>query len=219
MTIKLKQVFATVCKSCVLFAGLLVPVSSATAFELNLNYAQDPGPVSWTGFIFNPSISYDTFEFKGSGGRRLDDAEGFRVGAEIGFDKQIGSVVVGVAGDVFKSWAEGDRGPFEAEVDVHGTIRGRLGYSFGRLMAYGTGGFAFARLRVTDESIGSTDVETLGGWVGGGGLEYVYNKSFTIRAEYLHTSYDDAKYSSLPAGGRDIEMSQDQISVGFVSRF
>ncbi len=40
-------------------------------------------------------------------------------------------------------------GDYKSELNYYGTVRGRLGYSFGRLMAYGTAGYAYGELEVS----------------------------------------------------------------------
>lgn len=201
-------------------------VSPALAFDIDVHWASDAeiGPVSWTGFIFNPDVGYDQLNFDGKGARNLKDPQGFRAGAEIGYDRQIGSVVVGAEFDVYKSWLKGSRDNFfpdqlKSDMDVFGSIRGRLGYTCGRFLAYGTAGMSFGRLGITDNTTQAFDVKTLTGLAVGGGVEYVYNKKITLRAEYLHLDFGDAEYSSLPLGARSINPNMDMFGVGLVSRF
>jgi hypothetical protein len=61
------------------------------------------GPFSWTGFVFNPDVGYDTLSLKASGGAAVKDVKGWRAGLELGYDYQIGGIVVGIAADGFYS--------------------------------------------------------------------------------------------------------------------
>ncbi len=80
-------------------------------------------------------------------------------------------------------------------------MRGRLGYSFGRLMAYGTAGYAYGELEVTDTGTGASASETLSGWTYGGGLEYFWNRDLNLHAGYRRIDFDDQTFSCCRPGG------------------
>jgi outer membrane immunogenic protein len=99
--------------------------------------------------------------------------EGFSVGGQIGYNYQIGNVVLGVETDL--AYTDLDRvetlsntttlGPlvtpgappttrvnqYRGSLDFLGTVRARIGYAFDRFMIYGTGGLAYGQVdnRVT----------------------------------------------------------------------
>jgi hypothetical protein len=81
------------------------------------------GPVSRTGFILAPDFEInDELSLGGTCGALLEDTEGFAIGAKLGYDKQIGDVVVGVMTDGFYSFADGNgrgagAGVFESELN------------------------------------------------------------------------------------------------------
>lgn len=162
------------------------------------------------------------------------DSDGFTsFGGGVGYDYQFGrgsGLVVGVAADATLIDLDRRRGyispaqpanaflpeisGFRQQLDYLGTVRGRVGYAFDRLLVYGTGGFAFgsvdykaAFLRNTDGALAYagqfSGTET--GYVYGGGVEYAIpvdsflNKfnllsylnlfrtdAVTVKAEYLH---------------------------------
>lgn len=81
------------------------------------------------------------------------------------------------------------------------TVRGRLGWTFDRLMIYGTGGVAFGEVETSISlncsvngcgnqpgpfatSGAFSSVNT--GWVAGGGIEWMFASNWSLRAEYLH---------------------------------
>jgi outer membrane immunogenic protein len=80
-----------------------------------------------------------------------------------------------------------------------GTVRGRIGWAFDRLLVYGTGGAAFASLKdqFTDPPgvgpIGFTSApsSSVSGWTAGGGIEYAFADHWTAKAEYLHVGFPD----------------------------
>jgi outer membrane immunogenic protein len=95
------------------------------------------------------------------------------------------------------------RGVFNLNDQIQGigTVRARLGYTFDRMMIYGTGGIAIGD---TKSSIG-VDCRVAGcgdsgtrialsqdttfhktGWVAGAGAEWMVNPSWIVRAEYQH---------------------------------
>ncbi|HTE36337.1 MAG TPA: outer membrane beta-barrel protein, partial [Reyranella sp.] len=80
----------------------------------------------------------------------------------------------------------------DEQLEYLGTIRGRLGYSFGDWTPFVTGGLAFASTRWgrIDHNTGNEDA-TPGqwrmGWVVGGGVDYALDKRWTARLEYLYT--------------------------------
>ncbi|MFD0462321.1 outer membrane protein [Microvirga aerilata] len=125
---------------------------------------------------------------------------GFTGGAQIGYNYQIGSFVVGLETDI--QWADtGDDeevlftpgpgssgvfvpGTFENnDTDWFGTVRARVGIALDRFLIYGTGGFAY-----TDENTG---------WVVGGGVEWALpvtlfgSSAVTFGVEGLWLSFED----------------------------
>lgn len=177
------------------------------------------GALSWTGFIFNPDVGYDTLSLKTNSGAGVEDADGWRAGLELGYDYQIGGIVVGFAADGFYSWLDGQSASYTSDLKYYGTVRGRLGYTFGRYMAYATGGWAFADLEISDRIAGVTDSQKLNGWAAGGGVEYVWNKMLTARIEYVRVEFGDESFSSLPAAAGEVSAEMDLIKFGLITRF
>ncbi|WP_375461064.1 outer membrane protein [uncultured Enterovirga sp.] len=139
------------------------------------------------------------------------EPEGFVGGGQIGYNYQFGSVVVGIEADaMFTDLARttdyvsprGDRSSFRQTQDYLGTVRGRIGYSFDRLLVFATGGFAYGDVYnraafynfappQNVQFLGSRkDTET--GYTVGGGVEYaipnytLFNSAVTVKAEYLY---------------------------------
>jgi outer membrane immunogenic protein len=91
------------------------------------------------------------------------------------------------------------------------TVRGRIGYTFDRLLVYATGGLAIGHIKsetnVTFATgapapvyngavhIGS-DSTTRFGWVLGGGGEYSLAGNWSIKAEYLYVNLGTYTYAS-----------------------
>jgi outer membrane immunogenic protein len=151
---------------------------------------------------------------------------GFTGGGQIGYNYQIGSFVVGVETDI--QWADTDQdqevlflpaagftgtfvpGVFNSNApEWWGSLRGRLGVAFDRVLVYATGGLAY-----TDESTG---------WVVGGGVEWAlpvnwFGSSavtFGIEGLWLGFDDDDDDFSGpigtfTPVGGRPVAVIAPQ---------
>ena len=75
------------------------------------------------------------------------------------------------------------------------TLRPRLGMGFSRILVYGTGGLAFARVNYGGDTdfrpVGTTQYlatpnQTQTGWTGGGGAELAFARHWGVKGEYLH---------------------------------
>ena len=156
---------------------------------------------------------------------------GFTGGGQIGYNYQLGSVpllggfgggnggglVIGVEADASYTDTHGnalyvsDRlSAFSERTDFVGTVRGRLGYAFGNVLVYGTGGFAYGNVRSNAALYGvlgnltyagaSDQLRT--GYAYGGGVEYaIPTSSFlnvfkasavTVKAEFIR--YELGRY-------------------------
>ena len=76
---------------------------------------------------------------------------------------------------------------------IQGSVRGRLGIAFDRVLLYGTGGVAFGDLRnnYINTLNGAFDSfsHTRVGYTVGGGLEYAFTNNFSVRVEYRFTDF------------------------------
>jgi outer membrane immunogenic protein len=69
-----------------------------------------------------------------------------------------------------------------------GTLRARLGYAFGRVLVYGTGGLADAKVQAGFNSPATFDNASNFGWTGGGGIEFAFADNWTAKVEYLYAA-------------------------------
>lgn len=93
-----------------------------------------------------------------------------------------------------------------SSIDWYGTLRGRLGWSAGPLLFYGTGGLAYGQvdLRSTLMSLGTTlasqTSDTRAGWVAGGGIEYKLSPNVILSAAYQYVDLGTLSVTgSMPA--------------------
>jgi outer membrane immunogenic protein len=129
-------------------------------------------------------------------------------GAQFGYNWQRGSFVYGLEADIsamdlnseMTTVLHGpDPIPFpltantNADINWYGTVRGRLGWTAGPVLFYGTGGLAYGRVDLNSSvSAGllfanaqTSEVRT--GWVVGGGIEYMWrpNIIFSLGYQYV----------------------------------
>lgn len=177
-----------------LTAALVAVALPAQAADMKAPQAQAAAGPSWQGFYLGAHGGYGTgkieafseFEFK---------PDGFVGGGQAGYNWQYGQLVAGV--EVDATWlgnrdsvslCEGECG-ISGKYDLIGSARVRVGSTiFGpRLLAYGTGGLAWAHTTIAAEgmSFGNNHF----GWAAGGGLELLLGNHWTARAEFLHYDF------------------------------
>jgi outer membrane immunogenic protein len=128
---------------------------------------------------------------------------GKEIGGTVGWSMQSGHLVAGVEGDV--TWSSDDgqgtfaQNPgtfspvFDADTKYTATLRGRLGYAFGPLLAYGTAGFARQGVDLNPSYVSASGTRLTGetaarnyfGFTYGAGAEYALTKKVSFKAEYL----------------------------------
>ena len=168
---------------------------AASAADLPMR-AAPPAPIiaaapifTWTGFYVgvNAGYGWSNDDFDAIDLADDEDDGGFIGGAQVGYNYQIGSFVVGLEGDIqyadfgregaFDLDGDGDEdGVFESS-DWFGTVRARAGVAFDRALIYATGGFAFA-----DDATG---------WTVGGGVEYAFTNNLSAKIEGLYVNLDN----------------------------
>ena len=234
-------------KRFILSAAALLAVSSA-AFAADIparapTYSNVPlASYNWTGLYVGLSGGYagseDSQAISGttptgvlavnSGlvpGQLNTKPSGWVFGAQAGYNWQIGSIVLGVEGDLNYSGVKGsDRQtlsavPFginaaltsaaETKLDWYATVRGRVGTTLfsDRFLAYGTAGWAYGDVSSSTSIRLSTPFAPLNGatagasddgrsgFAYGGGFEYAVSDRFTVRAEYLRLDFGSADFT------------------------
>ena len=194
---------------------------------------EGPRPFTWSGLYLGAHAGYGWGDFgvdlsTSSGAvhyndpfkhpqQSLEGGDGWVGGFQIGANKQFGMVVVGIEADVSWTGMEADgrfttKAPHfttwdvKTELDMFGTVRGRLGVTNGPLLMYVTGGMAWG---ITDTSQATNwfapappDVggRTSGrtnhiGWTAGAGVEWMFAPNWTFRTEYLYISLGEENYA------------------------
>jgi outer membrane immunogenic protein len=85
-------------------------------------------------------------------------------------------------------------------------LNGRLGYAFGPLLLYGTGGYARAHVELLTPSAGATfhADDDVNGWNVGGGIEYQFTRNVSLAVQYEHVNLQDNHYRLLDSSNNPI---------------
>ena len=161
-----------------------------------------------TGFAGGGQIGYN---FQIDGGLFGSTFGAVGSGLSPVFGGSYGGIVAGVEADIDGTTNKASANVFgttgldtflHSRTDFVGTVRGRLGYAFGNLWIYGTGGFAYGDVRDNEVLMGAgvpgaaalNRIQT--GYAYGGGVEYaIPTTSFvnffkasavTVKAEFIH---------------------------------
>jgi outer membrane immunogenic protein len=241
-------------------AAVLFSAFTASAFAADLPVAKGPPiytppvPVfTWTGVYVGGQIGYqwgqsrdpylDALGVESVPLPLAHSDSGIVGGAHIGYNYQFSSFVLGIEGDVNGSSYRGSEySVFEGDVPlgestrigIEGSIRGRIGWAWDRVLIYGTGGVAFASVKseFDDDLFIGTPFESTSvskertGWTAGGGIEYAIDNNWSVRAEYLYSDYGHARYdlspvADIPPGEAFIDkhITTNRVTAGFSYKF
>lgn len=180
-------------------APVVSPAYNWTGFYLGLS-----GGYAWQDLVIviDPATGVDSTVRAASGGL---------IGGQIGYNWQIGSVVLGLEGD--GHWASIKRNtanynsminagvmPADSTINALATARLRLGTTMGPLFGYVTGGGALMHRKLSipagfavGPAVGS-EGKTQFGFAAGGGVEYAFGRNWTAKAEYMFYSFDGQRF-------------------------
>lgn len=175
-----------------------------------------PAPAfSWTGFYVGGNVGYawgsaDTSTLFGSTG-----TSGWLGGGQLGFNYQFSNnIVAGIEADIAGGKVSGGVPGIDSNLDLLGSVRGRLGYAAGRFLPYVTGGFAYGNTSV--DALGIDQSKTLTGWTAGAGLEYALTDHWTAKTEYLYTDLGSKFYDTI---GTDVGVTNQTVRAGINFKF
>jgi outer membrane immunogenic protein len=209
-----------------LFGLGVLGCASAHAADLG-GYAPPPPPayidarpaLMWTGFYVGLNAGYSwsrdfagedsLFPYNGIAPERLHSrTSGFTGGGQIGYNYQMGHVVVGVEADFNYVDLSRTKTSLSGAVTENisgnfiGTVRPRVGVAFGPALLYATGGLAYGSVDTTitgntANTLSASDTGMRVGWAAGAGAEYALNRNLSLRLEYLHTDLGRANLSGV----------------------
>ena len=149
-----------------------------------------------------------------------DDSDGIDVGGRVGYDWQTGRIAVGVLVDLSAPHVSDGVSAFSTtpafyafsrEMKMVTGFRGRIGAGSAKVLAYGTGGGAWARIdhQFTTSNTANTFVPSKDairsdqgwGYQAGGGVELRLGVHVTLTGEYLFTSISDEEGGTVRSQG------------------
>jgi high affinity Mn2+ porin len=202
--------------------SLLAFDGAATAADLPLKAPAYKAVYNWTGFYLGGHFGYGGGSF-GPGTNPLPEEgvlfphsiTGLIGGFQAGYNRQFSNrVVLGIEADAsFTSPLDSPAlvpAPFHTTLDYVGTVRGRVGYAFGALMPYLTGGLAWGHTRVElNDSAGtvvSSPGQTQAGWTAGAGVEFAVSGNWSAKVEYDYIDLSRRMYDLSGFGLPDINV-------------
>lgn len=208
------------------WAGNFVPALSKqpfawdwSGFYVGLHAGGGWGTVDWKS-ADGAFASILTQDFPGSG-----SSAGSIVGGQLGFNHQVGSMVIG--GEIDASWsnldgyakcatlnAPPDSFTCHTRVDALGTFAGRFGWTSGNLLVYGKTGAAWASekhdlYRNDTPGVFAGD-SARWGYMLGSGFEYAFSPAWSGRFEYNYLDFGTATIAFADQFGKtsNIEIGQ-----------
>jgi outer membrane immunogenic protein len=170
---------------------------SWTGFYAGINAGYAWGQSSWS----DPAVGANSGNFNTGGGL---------VGGQLGYDWQLGALVLGIETDANWMGVQGSTagsggvcaldggGQCQTKQTWLGTTRARIGYAFDRWLPYITGGAAYGNIQAVQPT--GTATNTNVGWTVGGGLEYGINRNWSAKIEYLHVDLGTATFMGAASG-------------------
>uniref|UniRef100_Q07TP9 Porin n=1 Tax=Rhodopseudomonas palustris (strain BisA53) TaxID=316055 RepID=Q07TP9_RHOP5 len=182
-------------------------------FRVGLNYRiggtgiYAPAPVAnWAGFYLGGNFGSGTARERTTATRVATEQfnlapDGFIGGGQIGYNWQAANWVFGGEADFQGSTQRDNRTIVQGGVDSYdaklpwlATVRGRLGYSVGSTLFYGTGGYAVGSVKtsIATPAFTETFTKTKSGWTAGAGIETpftlfnLFGPNWTSKTEYLY---------------------------------
>lgn len=215
-------------------AAYVPPVFTWTGFYAGVNAGY-----AWNGDSDLKDVNYHVngVNFNVGNGafvsRDTNNDGSFTGGAQVGYNYQMGSVVLGVETDFNYINAEkkydaqgayfNNAGTFghevnaESKVEWFGTVRGRIGYTpVDRLMVFVTGGLAYGSIKnkisYTDFGNGysfyGSKSDTRAGWTLGAGAEYAITNNITVKGEYAYVDLGDNTLQVVNRANEHVSMKE-----------
>jgi len=194
---------------------------ATSAFAADMPMASSDAAVveasDWSGFYAGVHLGYGFGNFDFSdvpdtdhyAGLDLDDEDGLFGGGQIGYNIQSGAWLFGVEGDIAATGIHPEDPSYglvsvNAEIGFIATARGRVGYAFGDVAIYATGGAAFLDV---DANYGiDSDDDLAMGWTAGGGIEGMITENISAKLEYLFIDATAENLALSPDTDIDIEL-------------
>lgn len=215
-------------------ASALALASTTPSFAADF-FAPAQSPVSpvamhvWSGGYIGANFGYAWGDASATalGITASDDYDGWLAGVQSGYNWQSGNIVSGIELD-FQGTDIGEKvtepGVGSASTELHwlATARARIGYAFGNIMPYVTGGFAAAENEIEFTVFGAgsaADSKMHLGWTAGGGIEALLSPRWSVKGEYLFVDLGEETYFPAALGGIEADGNFHIARIGLNYRF
>jgi outer membrane immunogenic protein len=167
---------------------------------------------TWTGLYAGVNAGYGWATQKGAAGATFGKMDGAQVGGTVGYNYQMGQIVLGVEGDDAWNRARNTNvGAISKSTNI-ATARGRIGYAVDRVLLFTTGGYAGGAIERNGGAASASDWHN--GYALGGGMEYAFTSNVSAKAEYLYTDLASKGDTAARAG-----LTQNTVRMGVNYRF
>jgi outer membrane immunogenic protein len=208
--------------------GLLLASIASAACAADMSA---PGAPYTKAPAISPAINWSGFYIGAMGGYAAEATsdplaiKGGFAGGTLGYNWQSGMFVAGIEAD--GAWADISQTATAGLVTVAdkiqsiGTVRGRVGVAFDQVLFYGTGGFAFAdnKISASAPGVAVSDSKVHTGWAAGAGVEWMFARGWSVKAEYLYRRFDSQTYfaAQLPPGivSGSLAMNSGQVGINY----
>ena len=168
---------------------------------------------TWTGLYAGVNAGYGWGTQKGGADAAYGKLDGAQVGGAVGYNYQMGQIVLGVEGDDAWNNARGSVVGATAKSTNVATARGRVGYAVDRVLLFTTGGYAGGKVERSVGAVSASDWHH--GYALGGGMEYAFTSNVSAKAEYLYTDLSSKADTSISRAG----LTQNTVRMGVNYRF
>jgi outer membrane immunogenic protein len=220
----------------ILSASAVAALSTA-AVAADLPLPVEPMPVApavaptynWTGFYIGAQSGYgwgdSHIDDNGATGLDTDfDIEGGFVGGLAGALWQWNQIVLGVEVEGSASWVDGSQtvpppgdNSVSTTIDSFGSLSGKLGFAWERVLFFGTGGLAVGDIE-TAQSVPSlgvsfSDDAIYWGWTAGGGIDFAVTNNIIFGAQYRYYDFGSEDFTpAAPFTARDQDVTLHTVS-------
>lgn len=189
-----------------LAADAVTAITPASAFSWAGAYGGIQGGAGWEDGTFSADRGTENLSFDGG-----------VLGGFVGYNWQVGNgFLAGIEGDIDYNFNKENVGRGDIGTDWAGSVRGRVGYAFDRVMIYGAAGWTVTNGFMKGSGIDLN--ETFNGWTVGAGVDFALTDNLFLRGEYRYNDFGSAKFTD-GTDSLNADLDQHVIKAGIGVKF